>query len=243
MFIRKYWIPLSVLLIAIAAVSIYWTQTRPPKEPIVIYKPVEPLPKSERQTEAPVGDTSQGGHVHANGTWHDQQHDPTAESVDRPVLPPLQVQEIPKFVKPAPDPQHLTVAQQVAASGDVPDRAAFEAMSDEQLSELIVTSYEKTRELSPKMNNALSEWAKVVGDLTRHAKTREENDAILAENAHLVQPLRKAMESSVWEYQVHSLTGHRASKILNARFFIEARGFADPESLTDEFWATFWSDF
>ena len=74
MFIRKYWIPLSVLLIAIAAVSIYWTQTRPPKEPIVIYKPVEPLPKAERAAEAPQG------HVHADGDpFHAEPHEPIAE--------------------------------------------------------------------------------------------------------------------------------------------------------------------
>ena len=59
MFLRKYWIPLSVLLIAMCAVSLYWIQTQPPKELIKIYKAVEPLPKSERQTEAPHG------HFHA----------------------------------------------------------------------------------------------------------------------------------------------------------------------------------
>ena len=78
MFIRKYWIPLSVLLIAIAAVSVYWTQTRPPKELTVIYKPVEPLPKSERQTEAPVVSEAPQGHVHADP--HEIPSDETIES-------------------------------------------------------------------------------------------------------------------------------------------------------------------
>ena len=75
MFIRKYWIPLLVLLVAIVGVGLYLLTTQPEKEPIVIIKPVEPLPKSERQTEAPVGGTSQDGHFHADGTWHAGPHE------------------------------------------------------------------------------------------------------------------------------------------------------------------------
>ena len=41
MFFRKYWIPLSVFIVAIVGVSLYYLQTRPPKEPILIVKPVE----------------------------------------------------------------------------------------------------------------------------------------------------------------------------------------------------------
>ena len=68
MFIRKYYLPLSVFLLLIVGVGLYYLQTRPPKDPIVIIKPVEPLPKSE--VKAPVGDATQGGHVHADGTFH-----------------------------------------------------------------------------------------------------------------------------------------------------------------------------
>ena len=80
MFIRKYWIPLSVFIIAIVGVSLYYLQTRPPKDPIVIYKPVEPLPKpivekSEIETEAPVAETAQGGHSHEDGTFHAEPHE------------------------------------------------------------------------------------------------------------------------------------------------------------------------
>ncbi len=76
MFLRKYWIPLSVFIVAIVGVGLYLLAMQPPKDPIVIYKPVEPLPKSE--VKAPVGDTSEGGHFHADGTWHGEPHDPTA---------------------------------------------------------------------------------------------------------------------------------------------------------------------
>ena len=74
MFWRKYWIGLTVFLVAIVGVGLYYLQTRPPKDPIVIYKPVEPLPKSE-VVEVPEGDTSQGGHFHADGTWHEGPHE------------------------------------------------------------------------------------------------------------------------------------------------------------------------
>ena len=78
MFGRKYWIGLTVFLMAIVGISLYYLQTRPPKDPIVIYKPVEPLPKSE--VKAPEGDTSQGGHFHSDGTWHEGPHDPVVET-------------------------------------------------------------------------------------------------------------------------------------------------------------------
>ena len=234
MFLRKYWLPLSVFIVVIAGVGLYLLATRfPPKNPLKISKAVEPIEKPT--AEVLVGDTSQGGHFHADGTWHEGPHD---APVDRPVLPPLQAQETPQFVKSVSDSQDVTIADRVRASGNVPDRDELKTMSDEQLSELIDESYEKMRELAPKMNNAMREWAKVVGDLTRHAKTREENDAILTENAHLVQPLREKMESAAWEYQIHSVTGNRAFKISSARFIRTHH----PDQ-TEEFWADYWVNF
>ena len=78
MFIRKDWIPLLVFIVAIVGVSLYSGQTRPPKNPIVIVKPIE----YEKPTaEMPVGDTSQGGHFHEDGTWPAEPHTPVAPSV------------------------------------------------------------------------------------------------------------------------------------------------------------------
>ena len=74
MFLRKYWLPISVFIVVIVGVSLYYLQTRPPKEPIVVIKTVEPSPKSE--VKAPVVDTSQGGHVHADGMFHAGPHEP-----------------------------------------------------------------------------------------------------------------------------------------------------------------------
>ena len=50
MFLRKYWRPLSVFIVAIAGVGIYLLATQPPKEPIVIYKTVTPIKRSETPT-------------------------------------------------------------------------------------------------------------------------------------------------------------------------------------------------
>ena len=83
MFIRKYWLPLSVFLVAIAGIGLYLLATQPPPEPVKIYKVVEPeKPTEQPKTEAPVGDTSQGGHVHADGTWHEGAHETPAELPD-----------------------------------------------------------------------------------------------------------------------------------------------------------------
>jgi len=73
MFLRKYWIPLSVFLVAIVGVGLYLLATQPPREPIKIYKAVEPLekPTEPPTTETPVVEkTEEGGHFHADGTWH-----------------------------------------------------------------------------------------------------------------------------------------------------------------------------
>ncbi len=93
MFLRKNWLPLSVFVVAIAVVCVYMIQTQSPKAPIKIYKPVDPIeqPTAEKppvETEVPVGDTSQGGHFHADGTWHVEPHAETPKTqVSQPETP------------------------------------------------------------------------------------------------------------------------------------------------------------
>ncbi|MDE0426704.1 MAG: hypothetical protein OXN25_17780 [Candidatus Poribacteria bacterium] len=87
MFIRRYWLPLSVFIVAIVGVGLYYLQTRPPKDPILIYKAAEV--EKPKHPQAPVGETSQGGHVHADGTWHEGPHEahapPAAPAEETPV--------------------------------------------------------------------------------------------------------------------------------------------------------------
>ena len=73
MFFRKDWIPFLVFIVAIAGIGLYSVQTRPPKEPIVMDKGVEPIEKPTQQPKAEVvaDETDTGGDFHADGTWHE----------------------------------------------------------------------------------------------------------------------------------------------------------------------------
>ncbi|MDE0014550.1 MAG: hypothetical protein OXU51_00065 [Candidatus Poribacteria bacterium] len=55
MFLRKYWLPLSVFIVVIAGMGLYLLATQPPPEPLKIYKAIEPI---ERPTQQPS--TAQG---------------------------------------------------------------------------------------------------------------------------------------------------------------------------------------
>lgn len=119
MFFRKHWFFLTFLIVAICGVSLYLLHINTPKEPILIIKPVEPLEKPT--TEVPEGDTSQGGHFHADGTWHGEPHDTPVES--QPIvsevsqgghwsdayLPPMEELE----VKYADDPDAMFIIDKV----------------------------------------------------------------------------------------------------------------------------------
>jgi len=86
MFIKKYWLPLSVCLVAIVGVGIYYLATQLPPDPIVTYTAVEPLEKSKKvpKTEMPVGEeTPQGGHTHEDGPWHAGPHEAPGQRPDR----------------------------------------------------------------------------------------------------------------------------------------------------------------
>ena len=76
MFFRKYWIPLSVFIVAVVGVGLYVLQTRPPKEPILIIKPVE---FEKQPAKAPVVEQpEQVGHVHEDRTRHEGAQAPVA---------------------------------------------------------------------------------------------------------------------------------------------------------------------
>ncbi|MYB93934.1 hypothetical protein F4054_12420 [Candidatus Poribacteria bacterium] len=102
MFIRKNWLPLSVLLVAIVGIGLYMLATQPPPEPMKIYKTVEPKKPTQQPTttQAPVGETSQEGHFHADGTFHAQQHETEVQSTAE-VSPP-QPQDSPSVIVQTP---------------------------------------------------------------------------------------------------------------------------------------------
>ena len=80
MFIRKYWLPISVFIVAIVGIGLYLFATQPPKEPIKIYKVVQPEKPTEQQGAEVSSETDKGGHVHADGTWHAEPHAPVEVS-------------------------------------------------------------------------------------------------------------------------------------------------------------------
>ena len=74
MFIRKYWIPLSVFLVVIVGTGLYLLSIQSPKAPITIIKPVE-VEKPTAEETPKVRDTTQDGHFHEDGTFHAQPHE------------------------------------------------------------------------------------------------------------------------------------------------------------------------
>ena len=82
---KRLFICIFVLLIC-GVVSVYFLRTDLPEEPIKIYTPVEPTPKPK--AEAPVRETEQDGHFHADGTWHEGAHDAHAPPAVPGTAPP-----------------------------------------------------------------------------------------------------------------------------------------------------------
>ena len=69
---KRFWIPVLIVLLVVIGYGLFHRQKTADQAPITIIKPVE----VERPTaEVPVGDTSQDGHFHADGTWHEGPHE------------------------------------------------------------------------------------------------------------------------------------------------------------------------
>ena len=109
MFIRKYWVPITIFIVVLLSCSLILLLPRE-KPPIKIYKPVE----TEQPTaKAPVGDTSQGGHWHGD-QWHAEPHEtPAADETPRS--------------QPRQRPETRLDAQ---ASIPVPPEAAYQALRE-----------------------------------------------------------------------------------------------------------------
>ena len=84
MFLRKNWLPISVFIVAIAGVCVYMLATQPEKPPIKIYKTVKP---TEKPTAEVPSETDKGGHYHADGTWHADEHKALGQPVSQESQP------------------------------------------------------------------------------------------------------------------------------------------------------------
>lgn len=118
MFIRKNWLPLSMFLIAIVGVGLYYLQTRPPKPPIKIYKPVEVEKQPVAPKPPPPGESFETGHWHGD-EWHatphetdDTQKGAGLEFIEIPEKPPdrlseTQIQELYAGLPPSAVPENI----------------------------------------------------------------------------------------------------------------------------------------
>ena len=78
-----------LILLVCTVVSVYFLRTDAPEAPVKIYRPVAvEKPPEPSNAEAPVEDTSQGGHVHEDGTFHAEPHEIPAETPVQHTAPP-----------------------------------------------------------------------------------------------------------------------------------------------------------
>lgn len=82
MFLRKYWLPITVFIVAICAVGLYLLSIQTPKEPIIIYKPVE---VEQPVAKPPPPGASPNGHWHGD-EWHEVPHE--THEVPNDAIPP-----------------------------------------------------------------------------------------------------------------------------------------------------------
>ena len=82
MFIRKYSLPLSVFIVAIAGVGIYLLSRQPSPAPIKIYNPVD---VEKKPKPPPPGETAESGHWHGD-EWHSTRA-PETHDVPNAALP------------------------------------------------------------------------------------------------------------------------------------------------------------
>ena len=153
MFIRKYWLPISVFIVAIVGIGLYLLATQSPKEPVKIYKVVQPEKLTEQQAAEVPSETDKGGHVHADGTWHAEPHAPVEVSET----------EVSADVQAAPD----VLAEPVVAE---PANTQIDAATLESAAR---------RLKDPDVYNAWREWSKQATELRRKYKQAAREDMAL----------------------------------------------------------------
>ena len=74
---KRVWIPILIVLLAAIGCGLFYERQVSKQEPVKVYTPVPPERVAQLQPTAksPASDTSQGGHFHADGTWHAEAHE------------------------------------------------------------------------------------------------------------------------------------------------------------------------
>lgn len=81
MFMKKYWIPLLIVMLALVGCGLFYGCKVAKQEPVKVYKPVE-VPQEATPKPPPPGETYETGHWHGD-EWHTEPHDTHA-----PAQPP-----------------------------------------------------------------------------------------------------------------------------------------------------------
>ena len=82
MLLRKYWIPILILLVIVMGCGLFYGRKTANQEPVKIYKPVEVKIKPP-----PPGETAESGHWHGD-VWHSTRHEPPKVSGGDAAPPP-----------------------------------------------------------------------------------------------------------------------------------------------------------
>lgn len=194
MFIRKYWIPILVFLVAITGSTVYWLKTQTPLEPIKRYTVSDTLKtptdtptetsKTEISTET---ETGQSGHWHSN-EWHPEPHQPTISPA--PTSSVADTQYTPTEVTQAGMLQEDIDAARENALYREQLRQYHEARNqwwerNDDLHKRIMQHYEKGQKLSPSVSEmgveAYIEYVKEIRSLPE----AEKNKIKAAYDAHL----------------------------------------------------------
>ena len=74
---KRVWIPILIVLLAAIGCGLFYERQVSKQEPVKVYTPVTPerVAKLQPTAKSPASDTSQGGHFHADGTWHTEAHE------------------------------------------------------------------------------------------------------------------------------------------------------------------------
>jgi hypothetical protein len=164
---KKFYIPIGVCLFLLA-VGFLALRSNTPTEPITIYKTVEPLAKSTVKTS--VGEVPQGGHFHADGTFHAQPHAiaekkgnlPSPDAVDQAAMDALPTEKS-NLVKE----QEAYIKELEASIASYKEMGEIRAWFDENLDPLIT-------ELRPFFAEAVTgDTAAVEAFFDTHYPTRE----------------------------------------------------------------------
>lgn len=97
MLVKKFWIPVVLVLIGVAIGGTFWRQHIASQEPIKVYKSVELDRKAEPRKAAEPPDISEQEHFYADSTWHADAHDTSEREIPETEIYAAVVSKYPNY--------------------------------------------------------------------------------------------------------------------------------------------------